>query len=480
MTAFDHTNPETQFNRSAWLTLALVVILLVYSIAELAYRFSLPTDGWKVNEGSDLPGFSYTKNLMGMPSGLQPGDQVIAINGVPADWQTIPTNPMIREAWQAGATLVYTVNRAGTEFQIPMTLTHWQLGKWLSTLPHDLDLLAGLFSSLVVLVLAAFVFLRRPGNPAARAFLIIMAVLAVESIRTILPKGFETWFDPIEEFLNFYIYWTLLLALLPFALLQFTLTFPHPKPIYQRYPWLPLSAGVFGVFLVIFTLGSPIGWFWFVFSFFLIVAILIHNAFTMRDAVSRAQLRWGLGGLIIGFGTLALMFLAGTSGLFAFNPDITNLIFAFAIIVMGGMLAVAILRYRLFDIDIIIRKTLVYGALTILLAIVYFGLVVLLQQIFGVLTNSEGSPIIIVVSTLTIAALFNPLRNRLQDFIDRRFYRRKYDAVQTLAQFAEAARSETDLPKLTDSLVQVVDQAMQPVQLTIQMKSGGNQKHETR
>ncbi|MCB0012913.1 MAG: hypothetical protein KDE34_13460, partial [Anaerolineales bacterium] len=123
--------------------------------------------------------------------------------------------------------------------------------------------------------------------------------------------------------------------------------------------------------------------------------------------------------------------------------------------------AIAILRYRLFDINVIIRKTLVYALLSGLLALVYLGSVVLLQTIFDSVAQ-ERSPFIIVVSTLLIAALFAPLRQRIQAFIDRRFYRQKYDAQQILAQFAETARDQVEVDALTAELRRVVQETMQP------------------
>jgi hypothetical protein len=121
----------------------------------------------------------------------------------------------------------------------------------------------------------------------------------------------------------------------------------------------------------------------------------------------------------------------------------------------------AVLRYRLYEIDIIINRTLVYGSLTISLALVYVGLVVSLQYVFRALTGGD-SQLVIVASTLAIAALFNPLRGRIQSFIDRRFYRRKYDARKTLEEFSARLRDETDLDSLSEDLVGVVRETMQP------------------
>ena len=135
-------------------------------------------------------------------------------------------------------------------------------------------------------------------------------------------------------------------------------------------------------------------------------------------------------------------------------------------------MATAILRYRLYDIDVIIRKTLVYAVLSGLLALVYFGLIILLQSVFDSVSGQQ-SPIIIVISTLIIAALFAPLRQRVQAFIDRRFFRQKYDAQQVLARFAQTARDEVEIDVLQAELLRVVQETMQPNSMGMWFKADG-------
>jgi hypothetical protein len=208
----------------------------------------------------------------------------------------------------------------------------------------------------------------------------------------------------------------------------------------------------------------------------LTVISVIHTLITERsDVVARAQIKWvGLGlALVAGF-----QFLENTVGIrMAFlsnevnlSPWWENLIYVFVYLALPITIAIAILRYRLFDIDVIIRKTLLYAALTATLGLVFFGGVALLQRVVGRLTGTEDSPFIIVISTLLIAALFSPLRRRIQDFIDRRFYRKKYNAEQALADFAASVRNETDIEALTGKLVEVVSQTMQPESASLWLK----------
>ncbi|CAN5756088.1 hypothetical protein BH18ACT11_BH18ACT11_07470 [soil metagenome] len=136
-------------------------------------------------------------------------------------------------------------------------------------------------------------------------------------------------------------------------------------------------------------------------------------------------------------------------------------------------LSIAVLKYRLYDVDVVINRTLVYGSLTVMLVTVYFGGVTAAQALFRALTGQQQQPqLAVVASTLAIAALFNPLRHHVQSFIDRRFYRSKYNAAKTLEVFSAKLRDETDLGTLTDDLIGVVRETMQPAHVSFWLRPG--------
>jgi hypothetical protein len=192
-------------------------------------------------------------------------------------------------------------------------------------------------------------------------------------------------------------------------------------------------------------------------------ALSLIFRYRRAGGVERQQLKW--------FAYAAVLLVAEWSIQFLYEPpgawDALVEVVPFTVLYVA--VGVAILRYRLYDIDRIINRTLVYGALTVALAAVYFGGVTLLQGVFRAVTG-QGSTLAVVASTLVLAALFSPLRRRIQDFIDRRFYRRKYDAEKTLATFSARLRDETDLEQLTDGLLAVLRETIQPAHASVWLR----------
>ena len=202
-------------------------------------------------------------------------------------------------------------------------------------------------------------------------------------------------------------------------------------------------------------------------NFVVILACQVYRYRRVSTPIERQQTKWFLFGFGLIVALIPVSFFVDSTGRGGFLNDITDVLLWMPLY-FG--LAIAILRYRLWDVDVIIRKTLLYTAMTALLALVYFGGVVLLQRLFRSLTGVAQSPLAVVVSTLVIAALFTPLRRRIQDTIDRRFYRKKYDAQRVLAQFALTARDETDLDALTAELASVVQATLQPERVSVWLR----------
>jgi hypothetical protein len=155
-------------------------------------------------------------------------------------------------------------------------------------------------------------------------------------------------------------------------------------------------------------------------------------------------------------------------------PWWAEVLFSVAVLGFAGVpvaIGFAVLKYRLYDIDVVINRTLVYGSLTAMLVALYFGSVAATQTILRALTGQTEQPqLAVVISTLVIAALFNPLRRRIQSFIDRRFYRRKYDARKTLEAFSARLREETDLETLNSDLADVIRETMQPAHVSLWLR----------
>jgi hypothetical protein len=228
----------------------------------------------------------------------------------------------------------------------------------------------------------------------------------------------------------------------------------------EGYPWMSGARDALNLLLSVCMLAS--------------VSSLVMR-YRRSGGEVRQQIKWiafaasvvalGVSGAVV-LGTFA----AGTAGgthplLIGLLEDAITLSFAGVPIAVGF----AVLKYRLYNIDVIINRTLVYGSLTATLVALYFGGIVVLQRFFVLLTGKQ-STLAVVASTLLIAALFTPLRRRIQSYIDRRFYRRKYDARKTLEAFSAKLRDETDLEALSDDLVAIVRETMQPAHVSLWLR----------
>jgi hypothetical protein len=240
---------------------------------------------------------------------------------------------------------------------------------------------------------------------------------------------------------------------------------PNPFGL-EKFPWLADAALVMLPLLPLCILAA---------------AVSLVLRYRRSGGEVRQQIKWiafvaSFAGLVYLIAMVSQLFLApmmvGNGGSLPPLPLWFELLTSVAVLGFAGVpvaIGFAVLKYRLYDIDLLINRTLVYGSLTAMLVAAYFGSVVLLQGALRALTG-EGSQLAVVASTLAIAALFNPLRRRLQSFIDRRFYRRKYDATKTLEAFSAKLRDETDLDALNAELVGVVRETMQPAHISLWLR----------
>jgi hypothetical protein len=206
-------------------------------------------------------------------------------------------------------------------------------------------------------------------------------------------------------------------------------------------------------------------------ALFLAAAFSLVVRLRRAVGVERQQLKWlayAAGGLALVSILIIITIAIDTPRWYEWSAN------AILVVVTPGLpiaIGIAILRYRLYEIDVIINRTLVYGSLTAVLVALYFGGVATTQAIFQALTGREELPqLVVVASTLVIAALFNPLRRRVQNLVDRGFYRRKYDAAKTLETFSAKLRDETDLDSLNSDLLSVVRDTMQPEHVSLWLR----------
>jgi hypothetical protein len=257
--------------------------------------------------------------------------------------------------------------------------------------------------------------------------------------------------------------------------------FPNGRFVPGWTRWFALLAVVNQLLIEVTPAGSPINSSWLSVLILLIfwgtmVFSQLYRYRRVSTPIERQQTKWvvfGMAVAMVGVFALVFAFLSvpafqqpGSAYQFVSTP-----IYLVVMLSIPLSIGMAILRSRLWDIDLIIKRTLVYGTLTVLLVLTYGGLVIGLGLLLRLFTGQIGqSPVVIVVSTLVIAALFQPLRHRLQGIIDRRFYRRKYDAAKTLAASSATLRQEVDLEQLHEHLLAVVQETMQPVHVSLWLR----------
>jgi hypothetical protein len=330
--------------------------------------------------------------------------------------------------------------------------------------------LVSITSAVVCLSLASVLFLRKSDDWMVifiSSYLLVYGTVLVGPLET--AEAFYPWWPSLAVDVIQPLFFTM-------PTIALFVLFPDGRFVLSWTRWLL----VFSIPVTVGVLYVPPSYLWALVGTIVVGAMYaqIYRYRYVSTPTERQQTKWVLFGVLLWLGLMALLSvpyiielnlppgsplpwwtLVGSTG------------WALTLTIVPLALSIAVLRYRLYEIDLLINRTLVYGSLTATLALVYFGGITATQAFFRVLTGQEKqTQLAIVVSTLVIAALFSPLRRRVQGFVDRRFYRRKYDARKTLEAFSAKLRDKTDLEALNDELVGVVRETMQPAHVSLWLR----------
>jgi hypothetical protein len=368
------------------------------------------------------------------------------------------------------------------------------------------EALISLVAPVVFAIVAALIVSRQPRNILGWVLMVPVGLYVVGGpiaryIESLAPSSPEptvpillmAWFNN----------WNWLLLIIP--LLIIPLLFPNGQPPTPRWRWVGVAAIAWAALFVLLAalpqqinastgptlvLDNPIGvlgkdtverlvgvWIVGLLALVVVCAVALFVRYRRANATEREQIKWLLYACAVFLVVYVGGFVSRLGGTASLGGYIWGVFFGLSVIALPAAIGIAILRYRLYDIDVVINRTLVYGPLTMMLVALYFGGIVVLQRFFVLLTGQQ-STIAVVASTLAIAALFSPLRRRIQGFVDRRFYRNKYDAAKTLEAFSAKLRDETDLEALSDDLVGVVRETMQPAHVSLWLRPETAQKGE--
>jgi hypothetical protein len=327
-----------------------------------------------------------------------------------------------------------------------------------------------LASVVVCLVVSTVIAWRRPDDRMALIVALMLVTFGPIIATSSVSASPSPWQVP-NECLTFLAVSLLVLVFLLFPTGQFV-------PRWMRWTLVVFLAGLVPeIFVAPFMPNTPLDQLGFLVVLGEVAALALVQVYRYRrvsNPLQRQQTKWvvfGLAGpatVFVGVGVVAFIFvvLAGLSTLY---PLALNVVSPCLLLLIPLSFGFAMLRSRLWEIDVLINRTLVYGALTVILTGVYVGLVIGLQALLrGIISQDSG--VAIVISTLAIAALFQPLRRRIQRIIDRRFYRSKYDAAKTVAAFSATLRNEVDLDQLRKQLLAVVQETMQPTHVSLWLR----------
>jgi hypothetical protein len=362
------------------------------------------------------------------------------------------------------------------------------------------EALISLVAPVVFAIVAALIVSRQPRNTIGWLLMVPVGLyvvggplvtyiesLAPSSPEPTVPLLLMVWFNN----------WNWLLLIIPLLLIP--LLFPSGRPPTPRWRWVGVVVIIWATLFVLLAslvkkisagtkpnlvFDNPIGvlsddtaglllgvWIAGLLALVVACAVALFVRYRRANETEREQIKWLLNASAVFLVVYVSGFVSGLGGTASLGGYIWGIFFGLSVTTLPAAIGIAILHYRLYEIDIVINRTLVYGSLTAMLVGVYLGSVVSMQYAFHALTSQPEQPqLAIVVSTLVIAALFNPLRRRIQGFIDRRFYRRKYNARKTLEAFSARLRDETDLGALSDDLVRVVRETMQPAHVSLWLR----------
>ena len=457
---------------------------IAISLAFLALRITTGSDGGRQEPGEQgiSPAGIKIKLLTAQPAGLQDGDIVTTVEDLSLDdWlKNLFNTNLSRPDWQPGGIVAYTILRNEQDIDLSVNLIDYPLRE--VVFRNWSTLLFVIISQLVI----SIVFIFNPHETATRALFIWAWSLSHTYV-----WSFGLQVSDFTNSLSFglyqaatgilwFIYWG--------AFLHFVLAFPHTHVLAKKFPSLTKWAYILPFMIsAIYVLrpGRPVNsldllsrfvvseWVTGAVVTLLWLIILLEgyrNRFTFAE---KQKARWiFLSDLICC--SMGFVFFLLPASIFSQSIIPGNML-GLLLIPFPVCLAISVYRHQLFDIDIIIRRTLLYTSLTIVLGIAYFGSIVLLQNLFQRITG-QSNQLAIVISTVGIASLANPLRKWIQKEIDRRFFRIRYNSEQAIAAFVSSARNEVDLSQLSSQLTTIVFDSLQPMYLSIWLKKSSREK----